>query len=283
MGIYDRDYTQQDDFTSYGRSGRMRWGVPQTTPVVIYLLVANIAIFLAGLVPQIANVLYGWLALDTTSIVTTIQLWRLITYQFVHASFGHIFWNMLGLFFLGPTLERHWGSRKFLPFYLLCGMTGGLLYILLSAVGVLHTGTLVGASGAILGVLAACAILFPHFVVFIVVFPVPIRIAAVIFIIMYLFNVATAGANAGGDAAHLAGMVAGGLYVLSQPTLEKLRLRRKSSRWEQKMAVYRKLQLEVDRILEKVHKSGIQSLTRAEKKTLQKATRHEQMRDKTYS
>lgn len=278
MGIYDRDYTQQDDFTSPGRYSRIRWGLPQTSPVVTYLLLANVTIFLAGLIPSVGDLLRSWFAVDTTSAARSLQLWRLIGYQFLHANFLHILFNMLGLFFLGPTLERHWGSRKFLQFYLMCGAAGGVLYILLSGIGVLSIGTLVGASGAMLGLLTACAILFPHFVVFIFIFPVPIRIAAIIFIAWYVFSIVTGGGNAGGNAAHLAGMATGAAYVFSQPALERLRLRRKSSKWEKKMAAHRNLQIEVDRILEKVHRSGIQSLTRGEKKTLQEATREEQMR-----
>jgi membrane associated rhomboid family serine protease len=282
MGIYDRDYTQQDDFTSYGRSGGVRWGLPQTSPVVAYLLIANVAVFLIGLIPPVGDFLFGWLALDTTSAVSILEVWRLISYQFLHNGFWHIFFNMLGLFFMGPTLERHWGSKRFLQFYLICGTAGGLFYILLSATHVLSAGMMIGASGAILGILAACAILFPHFVVFFLIFPVPIRIAAIILIILYIFNIATAGRNAGGDAAHIAGMITGAIYVFSQPALERFRLKRKSGAWEKKMAGYRALQIEVDRILEKVHKSGIQSLTRSEKKTLQQATRAEQMRDKQF-
>jgi membrane associated rhomboid family serine protease len=280
MGIYDRDYTQQDDSTSYGHSGGVRWGLPQTSPVVTYLLIANVVLFLASLIPPVKFFFNGWLAIDTTSGIKILEIWRLITYQFLHAGFWHIIFNMLGLFFLGPTLERHWGSKRFLRFYLMCGTAGGLLYILLSSVHLLSMGTLIGASGAILGLIAACAILFPHFVVFIFIFPVPIRIAAIIFIVMYIFNIIAGGANAGGDAAHLAGMVMGAVYVFSQPALERLRLRRKSGAWEKKMTAYRNLQLEVDRILEKVHQSGIQSLTRAEKKTLANATRQEQLRSK---
>ena len=280
MGIYDRDYTQQDDFTSNGRSGGIRWGLPQTSPVVTYLLIANVVIFLAGLIPPVNRFFYHWLALDTTSAVKMFEVWRQVSYQFLHAGFWHIFFNMLGLFFLGPTLERHWGSKLFLRFYLVCGVAGGLFYTLLSTTHLLHAGIMVGASGAMLGLLAACAILFPQFVVYIFVFPVPIRIAAVIFIVMYVLNIAAQGANAGGDAAHFAGMVTGAGYVFLMPVLENMRLRRKGSAWEKKMAARRNLQIEVDRILEKVHRQGIQSLTRAEKKTLQNATRAEQMRDK---
>jgi membrane associated rhomboid family serine protease len=280
MGIYDRDYTQQDDFTLYGRSGGVRWGLPQTSPIVTYLLIANVVMFLASLISPVNRFFYSWLAVDTISAIKVLEVWRLITYQFLHASFWHILFNMLGLFFLGPTVERHWGSKRFLRFYLLCGAMGGIFYTFLSSVHPSLAGTLVGASGAILGLLAACAILFPHFVVFIFIFPVPIRIAAIIFIVMYIFNIVASGANAGGDAAHFAGMITGAVYVFLQPALEKFRLRKKSSRWERKMSEYRRLQIEVDRILEKVHQSGIQSLTRVEKKTLETATRAEQMRNK---
>jgi len=137
---------------------------------------------------------------------------------------------------------------------------------------------MVGASGAILGMLAACAILFPHFVVFIFLFPVPIRVAAVGLTIMYFFLVVTREANAGGHAAHLAGMAAGAAYVFSRSWREQLAARIQASRWKKKMSVERDLHFELDRILEKVHKNGLQSLSQKEKKILKEATRAEQMR-----
>ncbi|RXL91000.1 rhomboid family intramembrane serine protease, partial [Citrobacter sp. AAK_AS5] len=81
----------------------------------------------------------------------------------------------------------------FLVFYLFCGVVGGLLYTALVAAGVMAAGPMVGASGAILGLLAACAILFPHFVVFILVFPVPIRVAAVGLMFVFTLNVLMGG------------------------------------------------------------------------------------------
>ena len=279
MGIYDRDYTQQDDFTSYGRSGGVRWGLPQTSPVVTYLLIANIVMFMAGLISPVKDFFYGWLAIDTTSGIKILEVWRLISYQFLHADFWHIFGNMLGLFFFGQMLEQRWGSRQFLRFYLMCGIAGGLFYILLTSVHILSMGTMIGASGAVLGVIVACAILHPRNIILFWFFPMPMWVAAIIMIAMSIFGM-MGGKNAGGQAAHLAGMATGAVYVFSQPALEKFRLRRKSSTWEKKMSAYRNLQAEVDRILEKVHQSGIQSLTRAEKKTLETATRQEQMRNK---
>ena len=140
-----------------------------------------------------------------------------------------------------------------------------LTYITLAMVGWLGVGLMVGASGAVLGVVAACAVLFPHFNLIVFVFPVPIRIAAVGLMLVYLVNVLTAYGHggAGGDAAHLGGMAAGLGYVLLSPTWDRLTLKMRSGSWEKRIEESRRLQIEVDRILAKVHHSGLHSLTRA--------------------
>ena len=280
MGLYDRDYTQENYDAGYRYVPQMRMSLPVLTPAVKFLLIANFALFIIPLLFEPLRIfILGWLQLDATSAGKALQLWRLITYQFLHAGFWHIFMNMLGLYFLGPTLERHWGTAKFLPFYLGCGVAGGLFYLLLVSVNFLPPGQMVGASGSILGMLAACAILFPHFVIFIYFFPVPIRVAALIMIIWYLVAVVSKGVNAGGDAAHLAGMAAGAAYVWLQPLRNQLKMKVRANRWEKKMTEHQRLQDEVDRILEKVHNSGLHSLTSKEKRTLKKATKLEQLRN----
>ena len=285
MGLYDRDYTQAD-FQSHQSHFRyapqMRMSFPKLTPVVKWLLIINIGVFLTAiLIRPLGIFIYKWFQLDVNSLRRALQLWRLISYQFLHDPnlFWHIFLNMLGLFFLGPTLERHWGSKRFLPFYLGCGIAGGLFYLFLVAVKFLTPGVMVGASGAILGLLAACAILFPQFIVFIFIFPVPIRIAAIGLTAVYFLTLITRGGNAGGHAAHLAGMAAGAAYVYSQSWRHKYASKLRTSRWEKKMTAHRDLEVEVDRILKKVHESGIQSLTRKEKSILKEATKAEQRRN----
>jgi len=286
MGLYDRDYTQADFKPQQGHfryAPQMRMSFPKLTPVVKWLLIINVAVFLAAvLIRPLGVFIYTWFELDASTLGRALQPWRLITYQFLHDPnyFFHIFLNMLGLFFLGPTLERHWGSRRFLPFYLGCGVAGALFYMLLVGIKFLPPIPMVGASGAILGMLAACAILFPHFVVFIFIFPVPIRIAAVGLTAVYFLFVVTKGANAGGHAAHLAGMAAGAAYVFSQSWRDKFKLKFRSGRWEKQMATQRNLQFEVDRILHKVNESGLQSLSSKEKKILKEATKAEQMRNR---
>ena len=286
MGLYDRDYTQADFKPQQGHfryAPQMRMSFPKLTPVVKWLLIINIGVFLAAiLIRPLGVFIYTWFELDATTLGRALQPWRLITYQFLHHPdwYWHIFVNMLGLFFLGPTLERHWGSKRFISFYLGCGVAGALFYFFLVAVRFLPAGAMVGASGAILGMLAACAILFPQFVVFIFIFPVPIRVAAVGFTAIYFLIVITKGANAGGHAAHLGGLAAGAAYVFSQPWRDKFKLKFRSGRWEKQMAAQRNLQFEVDRILHKVNESGLQSLSSKEKKTLKEATKAEQTRNR---
>jgi hypothetical protein len=136
-------------------------------------------------------------------------------------------------------------------------------------------GPLLGASGSILGVLAACAILFPNSVIFLFIVPVPIRVGAIAFAIMFFVTLVTRGANAGGEAAHLAGMATGAGYVLLQPIWDRFTLKMRSGSWEKRIEEGRRLQIEVDRILAKVHRSGLHSLTRREKITLKRATQEE--------
>ena len=283
MGLYDRDYTQEKDQSYPQYAPQMRLGLPPLTPAVKWLLIINVAIYLINVIVSPLektglSFLQNLLVLMPTSLSRTLQFWRLITYQFVHWDFSHIFFNMLGLFFLGPPLESRWGSKKFLTFYLSCGAAGGLFYIFLVYTGFLRPGPMAGASGAVLGVLTACAILCPQMVVFLFFFPLPIRVAAIVLILYSVVTLLSNGANAGGEACHLAGIAAGALYVLSDSWRTALKLRIKSSRWEKHVESERRLRIEVDRILRKVHESGLHSLTASEKRILKQATRLEQQR-----
>jgi membrane associated rhomboid family serine protease len=287
MGLYDRDYTQENFQSQYHSSPHMRLQFPRITPVVKWLLIINIAAFLAGFfIPRIEYIQYEYFSVYPKDIKTSMQLWRYITYQFLHGSLGHIFVNMFVLYFFGTMLEKMWGSKKFLTFYLICGMTGGIFYPVLAHIGWLDIGTLVGASGAILGMLAAAAILFPKMVVYIYgVLPMKMYVLAIIIMIMSLLPVLRPSAtnNAGGEAAHLGGMFAGAVYILSEKWRHKVKMNVHKNMWQKKqkkMTDHRSLQLEVDRILKKVHDKGMHSLTYKEKKILKQATKAEQMRNR---
>jgi len=274
MGLYDRDYTHDNFHSQQGHAPQIRFGLPQLTPVVKWLLIINVAVYFAQILGG-DEFLLTWFSVFPVSVNVTLQLWRFITYQFLHGSLGHILLNMLGLFFLGPVLERHFGSKRFLYFYLGCGAFGGICYPLLVAIKWLPALPMIGASGAILGMLAACAILFPHFIVFFLFFPVPIRIAAIIIIFIATVNILIR-ENAGGEAAHLGGMAAGAVYVFWPLIRTKIKLKASSDNWQKKMQQHQDLQIELDRILKKVHEKGLHSLTAKEKRTLRKATKAKQ-------
>ena len=284
MGLYDRDYTQSDFQSQYRHTPQMRMSFPRITPVVKWLLIINVVVYFMQILGG-DSLLTFWCSVYPATWLKTLQVWRLVTYQFLHGYMIHILFNMIGLFFLGPTLERHWGSKKFLVFYLGCGIVGGLLYPVLLGLRIISPHPtygvlpLIGASGAILGMLAACAILFPQFVVFIIIFPVPIRVAAIICIFIATVIILSKGDNAGGEAAHLGGMAAGAIFVFSQSWRNKFKLKIGAGQWKKKMTEHHDLQLELDRILKKVHDHGLHSLTHKEKKILKQATKSEQMRN----
>ncbi len=282
MGLYDREYTQDGFQGGFRNAPQMRIGFPSLTPVVKWLLITNFVVFFVHLIASLPydfpDPITRWFSVYPYSIKARLSVWRLVTYQFLHAGPFHIAMNMLGLYFLGPTLERHWSSKKFLAFYLGCGAAGGIFYSLLAGLW-LGVGPMVGASGAILGLLAACAILFPQFVVFFIVFPVPIRVASLVIAFFAVVIVLTRGDNAGGQAAHFGGMVAGAVYVFTQTYWDQWLSRFSHARHQRRTVQQVSLNDEVERILEKVHKAGLHSLNRKEKAILRKATEEEQKRN----
>jgi len=276
MGVYDRDYLQDDYQTG---SRQMRFVRPTLPPVVKWLLIINIAIYLVcAIIPPIGQIVYQWGSIYPASWGSIAQVWRFITYQFLHDLHDvfHVFFNMMVLYFFGPPMEQLWGSKRFLKFYLCAGAAGGIVYTLLVIFGVLGALPMVGASGALYGILGAVAVLFPQVQVLLFgIIPMSMRALAILSVIMSLLKFAS-GANAGGEAAHLTGMAIGVLYVFYQPWLTSLRMKKHKESWSQKIERERSFASEVDRILEKVHQGGLASLTRKEKDTLQEATRREQ-------
>ncbi len=188
--------------------------------------------------------------------------------------------NMIVLYFFGSMLERNFGSKRFLIFYLVCGMTGGIVYPVLVGIGLLGPLPLVGASGAIFGIIVAAAVLYPKTrVLLFFVLPVSLGVIAGLFIGISILNFLR-GDNAGGECAHLAGALCGFLYVKGRPWFEGRAMKQKTGAWERRIQHERQFQAEVDRILDKVHASGVNSLTRREKTILREATQREQQQDR---
>lgn len=274
MGLYDREYHReslfgQREFTPMGFFNNM----PKASRIILLI---NIGLFLLSIIPPVQDVLLTWFSVYPISLGVSLQVWRLVSYQFLHAGIFHILFNMLMLYFLGPLLEQHWGSKAFVRFYLICGAAGGVVYTLLAQLGILGVGSMVGASGAVYGLMAATAVLYPRMRVYIFgVFPMTMAVLVIVSAIISLLNFAS-GSNAGGEAAHLAGIAVGLVYVKYKPMYTNWRMTRQKGAWDRKIQQQREFEVEVDRILTKIHQQGIQSLTNAEKATLKEATRREQ-------
>jgi membrane associated rhomboid family serine protease len=220
------------------------------------------------------------------------QIWRFISFQFLHASFFHIFFNMLALYFFGPMIERYLGSRRYLAFYLISGVAGAVGYLLLWATGLIyaHPGVpLVGASAGVFGVLIAGALVAPNTTVMLLIPPIPIKLSTLAWILVgiaaftVLFYGDRPGSNAGGEAAHLGGAAMGWLLIrrphllrwaegLGDGSKQSMRQRIERHLQERREDKQAQLEEEVDRILLKVSQQGLGSLTEREKRTLRNAT-----------
>ena len=285
MGIYDRDYARPE---GYGQQYSMGGGFRGIPPVVKWLLIINFVVFIVGalvfpaspqndprgIIPM--TLLERFFSVYPATTGMALQIWRVITYQFLHAGVFHLVFNLMVLYFMGPFIERAWGSKVFLKFYLICGAAGGIVYTLLARFGILEIGPMVGASGAIYGVVAAIAVMYPRLKVLLWgIVPMTMVWLVVLVVILSLLNIAS-GTNAGGEAAHLTGLAVGFIYVKYKPLLAHFRMERSKGAWEQKMQQRMQFQQEVDRILDKVSREGINSLSEKEKSVLQEATRREQ-------
>lgn len=239
---------------------------------------------------------------STKKVIGGAQLWRLVGFQFLHADMTHLLFNMIALFFFGPLVERFLGGKRYFAFYLLCGVFGSLLYLCLNLLGwvwitqlglpeipgLLFNATgvpLIGASAGVFGVIIGGALLQPSAKVLLF-FVIPMRLATLaigliaLSIIFILFGLD----NAGGEAAHLGGALAGWYFIRRPEQLHGLfnffgRVDPTSKHFAMKGGSRGKPRAtdgrQVDRILDKISREGLQSLTKKEKRTLAEASRRD--------
>ena len=217
------------------------------TPAVKLLLIANFAVFIfeallyrfSGLPAYLG--LLKWFGLVPAGVVPGLRIWQPFTYLFLHDvnSIWHILTNMFMLWMFGRELELVWGRNRFLRYYFLTGVGAGLLNVIVKTIpwifgrGLSFTPT-IGASGAIFGILIACAILFPDRRVYIIPFPVAISMRTVVIIMTVLTFLGTFGL--GDDSVshicHLGGLAIGYVYLRRGSFLYSLR--NSVSDWQQK-------------------------------------------------
>jgi membrane associated rhomboid family serine protease len=231
------------------------------------------------------------------------RVWQLVTYMFLHGGLQHIFFNMLMLWMFGMEVENLWGSRKFLIFYFIAGITAGLANLFIAPLFA-STGPTVGASGSVYAVLVAFAMLFPNRYIFLYFF-VPIRAKYLItfFVVLELFNGVFGTAEGIAHIAHLGGAVVGAIWVLLDMRgvidrvlrrLDSKKARGERDTWNNNVSGTREAkfyemtsthqkprdekemlasQKTIDEILDKISVSGYASLNESEKRLLLDASK----------
>lgn len=301
MGIADRYYHQMPPKVPRQPS-RL-----DGSPVVKWLLISNIAIFFVDMF--IGKWLTAYGHFSVALVFEHGQAWRFLSFQFLHAHLGHLFFNMWALYMFGAWVEKWWGSRKFAFFYLACGCSGAFLYALLYHAGLfgkepIDVGMgmslsaayipLVGASAGIYACLVAVAVIAPDLRVMLLFPPIPLKMKtlALVALGIAVLITLTNSNNAGGEAGHLGGAILGYLLMKNPQWLSFLgggRSRgngaysgkRMYDAKEVRSATARKIRprvtinlndSEVDCILDKVNREGLQSLSEEERDILRRAS-----------
>jgi len=290
---------------SGGAPGTMFGGVGMT-PAVKGLLIANAIVFVLQLLtgtgkPYGVGVIQAWCDFVPRLAINELQIWRFFTYMFLHGDFGHIFFNMFGLWMFGTSVEALWGQRTFLIYYFVCGLGGALLYGIFNLSGINSIVPMLGASGAVFGILLAYGMTFPdRIILFMFILPIKAKYLVVIFGLIELLSIPQADHVA--RLAHLGGMLSGFLFLrFTAPSLTagtrvgrgpdvggawrrfktKRRVRivrpdRDAPRDGRGFDDHRSKPRdtgEIDRILDKISRQGLQSLTDEEQEILRRAGR----------
>ena len=200
------------------------------TRVTLSIILVNFVIFALRFVSyDIFLILHNYCSLNAYMVRIHHMYWQFFTYMFMHYDISHIVCNMLGLLVFGLPLEKRIGSREFLLFYLTCGTLSGFFSYLVY----LYTGQaqvfLLGASGALYGVLFAYAVFFPRSMIFIWgIIPIPAPVLVLIYTLIEVFSQFT-GRNAGvAHLTHLFGFFAAWLYFIIRMGIRPIKVWKKT-------------------------------------------------------
>ncbi len=183
--------------------------MPPLSPLTQALLLTNVALYALDVL--LGGLLTNWFALWPLG--HGFLPWQLFSYAFLHGSFGHLFFNMLGLWMFGSELERLWGGKRYLQFYFASVLTAALTQLLVGLVfGAAPT---VGASGGLFGLLLAYGMMFPNRTVMLLIPPIPMKAKTFVIVFGAIELALGAYSPTGGVAhfAHLGGMLGGFLMI----------------------------------------------------------------------
>ena len=248
------------------------------TPGIRILIISNVAIFVLGwILPELNKymVIYGGLVPDLFT--KHFFLWQPVSYMFLHGGFMHLFFNMFALWMFGTELERQWGTPFFLKYYFISGVGAGILSAVIQPASQIP---IIGASGAIYGLLLAFALMYPNRVVYLnFLIPIKVKYFVMIFAAIELFSSIGGGGDGVAHITHLSGMIFGYLYLYWFQQRQKKGPRKKITfTWGNKTKDYSKKaprsdeklneEQELEKLLNKVRLNGYASLKEEEKDRL---------------
>lgn len=296
MGWQDRDYSRTVHHP-YSPGG---WSGPQSA--IAWIVLINVIVYVADALSDYQ--ISGWTAARVNTIKQPWLWWQFVTYGFTHdKAFNHIFFNMLTLWLFGREIEYLYGRAEFTRLYLVLITAGGVLWSITNVISGSPDIGLVGASGAVVGIFLLFCLHFPRRTILLFFFlPVPAWVAGLFLIVpdvLGALQVSTKGQIA--YSVHLTGAVLAALYYYQGwnfgRALEALGWQNLADRWHywtrrrprlrvrspgdipppddddaEEDEAFEKLQREVDRILDKIAREGTESLTRQERRTMQRAS-----------
>jgi membrane associated rhomboid family serine protease len=279
----------------------MSFGGRIMTPGVKGLIIANAAVYVLQTVIGPSLDLTRWLGFVPRDAIIGLQFWRFLTYMFLHGGFFHIGFNMFALWMFGSQIEARWGTRSFLVYYFVCGLGAAVTYGLFNLVGMDAFVIMIGASGAVMGILVAYGMTFPNAIIlFMFIIPMKAKYFVILLALIDLMSIPGGGSVA--HLAHLGGFLTGFIFLkttipslgggigLGRGGLESAWRRYRTKR---NMRVVRpeddapggngragrsdeprsKDQKTIDAILDKISREGLQSLTDEEQEILRRAGR----------
>lgn len=216
----------------YNSSTRVFFGGP-VTRTVKYLIIINTAAYLLLMLSGLLHnqFILAYFALIPIRVTREFMIWQFASYMFLHGDIMHIFFNMLTLFMFGNDLERYWGTRRFLRYYFVTGIGGGVCSWLLAMNSMV---AVIGASGAIYGLLLAYGLLYPNRIIYLnFLLPIKVKWLVIIMFAINLFSSLTGSQPGVAHIAHLGGLLVGFVYLKGPEYFGRLQIYRSNRKREQ--------------------------------------------------
>ena len=245
---------------------------------VKFLLIVNVVVFILIELSGQKSLLFRTFGLVPSLVWSKFKIWQLFTYLFIHSGIFHIFFNMFVLWMFGKDLESQWGKMEFLLFYFVCGIGAGLITVLFSVNSIVP---IVGASGAIYGLLLAYGFTYPNQMVYLYGL-VPIKVKYMVLglgAIAFFASLSASQSNVS-HITHLSGMIIGLIFIYFNINWKviklwyiRMRLKGLTQQPAKQDNEEAQMKKQVDKILDKLNDSGWDSLTEQEENYLTQASK----------